>query len=247
MADRAAPRRRARSRERLHALRHSRARRRPLALSRAWRSRCPPDGTRAAWPISRRSTACVQAAVRRRRVRSASAVVDAMVVGIGGASIDGHNVRGLYEFGRPRAVTLEDMAYAVERAEHVRLEDDRMLLQLFPQDFTLDGRSGKRKPHGATMLAPGSQRPHRHGLRAGARRHRDRGAPGFLRGGGNGVRAGGRRLRRRFARGSRPRRGGGGYRHAFERTGGLRRRSRLAGAQHSAFRPIISRATSPSA
>ena len=56
----------------------------------------------------------------------------------------------LYEFGRPRAVTLDDMAYAVERSEQVRLEEDRMILHLFPQDFTLDGRSGKRYPRGST-------------------------------------------------------------------------------------------------
>jgi cell division protein FtsA len=94
-------------------------------------------------------TACVQAAVRRAEFEAKS-VVDAMVVGIGGASVDGHDVRGLYEFGRPRAVTIEDMAYAVERAENVRLEEDRTILQLFPQDFTLDGRAGKRYPRGAT-------------------------------------------------------------------------------------------------
>jgi cell division protein FtsA len=94
-------------------------------------------------------TASVQAAVRRAEFE-AQVAVDGIVVGVGGTSVDGHNVRGLYEFGRPRAVTLEDMTYAVERSEHVRLEEDRMILQLFPQDFTLDGRSGKRYPRGST-------------------------------------------------------------------------------------------------
>jgi cell division protein FtsA len=94
-------------------------------------------------------TASVQAAVRRAEFE-AQVAVDAIVVGVGGGSIDGHNVRGLYEFGRPRAITLEDMAYAVQRSELVRLEEDRMILQLFPQDFTLDGRSGKRYPRGST-------------------------------------------------------------------------------------------------
>jgi len=79
----------------------------------------------------------------------AGVVVDAMVVGIGGISVEGHNSRGVYEFGRPRTIALEDMAYAVERAEQVRLEDDRAILHLFPQDFTLDGRSGKRYPRGS--------------------------------------------------------------------------------------------------
>ena len=72
-----------------------------------------------------------------------------MVVGIGGVTIDGHNSRGIYEFGRPRPISIEDMAYAVERSEQVRLEDDRAILHLFPQDFTLDGRSGKRYPRGS--------------------------------------------------------------------------------------------------
>ena len=79
----------------------------------------------------------------------ARVVVDAMVVGVGGVTIDGHNSRGIYEFGRPRPVSIEDMAYAVERSEQVRLEDDRAILHLFPQDFTLDGRSGKRYPRGS--------------------------------------------------------------------------------------------------
>ena len=65
------------------------------------------------------------------------------------SSVDGCNSRGIYEFGRPRPVTLDDMAYAVERGEHVRLEEDRMILHLFPQDFTLDGRAGKRYPRGS--------------------------------------------------------------------------------------------------
>jgi len=92
---------------------------------------------------------CVRSAVRKAEER-AHVPVDGMVVGIGGATVDGHNARGLYEFGRPRPITIEDMAYAVERSELARLEEDRMLLHLFPQDFTLDGRSGKRYPRGST-------------------------------------------------------------------------------------------------
>ncbi len=92
-------------------------------------------------------TACVRNAVGGAETR-AGLSVDAVVVGIGGNSIEGANSRGVYEFGRPRPVTLDDMAYAVERSERVRLEEDRMILHVFPQDFTLDGRSGKRYPRG---------------------------------------------------------------------------------------------------
>ncbi len=94
-------------------------------------------------------TVCVRSAVRQAEER-AHVPVDALVVGMGGGGIDGHNGRGLNEIGRPRPVTLEDMEYAVKRSELGRLEDDRMNLHLFPQDFTLDGRSGKRYPRGST-------------------------------------------------------------------------------------------------
>jgi cell division protein FtsA len=41
-----------------------------------------------------------------------------------------------------------DLGYAVERATRVTMEDNRMLLQVFPQDFTVDGRAGFRNPQG---------------------------------------------------------------------------------------------------
>ncbi len=82
--------------------------------------------------------------------RSAQISVDAAVIGVGGSTVDSSNSRGLYEFGRPREIDPGDLGYAVELASRVRLEDDRLLLQVVPQDFTLDGRAGYRNPRGAT-------------------------------------------------------------------------------------------------
>jgi cell division protein FtsA len=73
--------------------------------------------------------------------------VESAVVGVGGMGVSGAQGRGLYEFGRPREVDAEDMAFAVRRASQVLLEPDRLLLHVLPQDFTLDGRAGYRKPH----------------------------------------------------------------------------------------------------
>jgi cell division protein FtsA len=106
------------------------------------------------WSKSRLSdqqalTVCVRSAIRQAEER-AHVPVDSLVVGIGGSTIDGHNGHGLNEIGRPRPITLEDMEYAVKRSELGRLEEDRMILHLFPQGFTLDGRSGKRYPRGST-------------------------------------------------------------------------------------------------
>ncbi|MEO8662247.1 MAG: cell division protein FtsA [Bryobacteraceae bacterium] len=82
--------------------------------------------------------------------RVAGVSVEGAVVGVGGTSIAGFDSRGLYEFGRPRAVEADDLSYAVDQATRTRLEEDRLLLQVFPQDFTLDGRSGFRNPRGLT-------------------------------------------------------------------------------------------------
>lgn len=72
---------------------------------------------------------------------------ESTVIGIGGA-VSGVNSRGVYEFGRRRDIEPDDLRYAVELAARVRLEEDRQVLQICPQDFTLDGRAGYRNPKG---------------------------------------------------------------------------------------------------
>ncbi len=83
----------------------------------------------------------------------------------------------------PVPVTLDDMAYAVERSEQVRLEEDRMILHLFPQDFTLGWPFGQALPARFHLFAPGSQRSHRHLLGAGAPRRYVCRSTSFLRSG----------------------------------------------------------------
>ena len=72
---------------------------------------------------------------------------ESAVIGVGG-SVAGVNSRGLYEFGRRRDIDPDDLRYAVELGARVRLEEDRQVLQICPQDFTLDGRAGYRNPKG---------------------------------------------------------------------------------------------------
>ncbi|HEY4362211.1 MAG TPA: cell division protein FtsA [Bryobacteraceae bacterium] len=79
--------------------------------------------------------------------RGAGVSIEAVTLGIGGMHVHGAQSRGLYEFGRPREVGPEDLSYAADLASDVLLERDRMLLHVLPQDFTLDGRAGYRKPH----------------------------------------------------------------------------------------------------
>jgi cell division protein FtsA len=90
-------------------------------------------------------TGSIQAAVADAE-RGGQIPVEAVTVGVGGPSIHGAQSRGLYEFGRPREIEQDDLEFAVEDAIQVRLERDRMVLHVLPQDFTLDGRAGHRKP-----------------------------------------------------------------------------------------------------
>jgi cell division protein FtsA len=78
--------------------------------------------------------------------RRAQVSPESVVVGIGGPNVMGINSRGLYEFGRKRPIENDDLRYAVELAARVRLEENQMVLQVCPQDFTLDGRAGYRNP-----------------------------------------------------------------------------------------------------
>lgn len=110
---------------------------------------------------------CLRDAVEEAE-HNAQVSIDGAVVGVGGCDVQGANSRGIYEFGWPREVEPEDLAYAVERASHVRLEDDRVLVHVFPQSFTVDGRAGFRKPQRALCsrleanvhVVTGSQQEH---------------------------------------------------------------------------------------
>jgi cell division protein FtsA len=86
----------------------------------------------------------------RQVVRTAEAMagepIGAAVAGVGGPSVRSQQGRGLYEFGHRRPVERSDMEYAVELAARARLDDDRTLLQVLPQDFTVDGRAPLAHP-----------------------------------------------------------------------------------------------------
>ena len=77
--------------------------------------------------------------------QSARISVGAAVVGIGG-SVRGANCRGFLDLGRLRTVDQRDVNRAVERASRVRLQEDRLVLQMLPQDFLVDGHPGHRDP-----------------------------------------------------------------------------------------------------
>src|SRR5947207_2893923 len=77
--------------------------------------------------------------------------VESAVVGMGGPTIRGANGRGVVELGHVREVEQRDVTRVVDRASRVQLQEDRMILQMFPQDFVVDDHPGHRDPR--KMLA----------------------------------------------------------------------------------------------
>lgn len=84
----------------------------------------------------------------REAETNAQVLVESVAAGLGGPSVEGLQGRGLYEFSRARELEANDLAYAVELGTRVRLEEDRMLCHVLPQDFTVDGKPGYRRPVG---------------------------------------------------------------------------------------------------
>ncbi len=85
-----------------------------------------------------------------RALREAEATagisVESVVVGMGGPTLRGANGRGVLELGQMREIEQRDVNRVVNRAARVQLQEDRMLLQLFPQDFVVNDHPGHRDP-----------------------------------------------------------------------------------------------------
>jgi cell division protein FtsA len=82
---------------------------------------------------------------------AAGVSIESAVVGMGGPTLRGANGRGVLELGRVHEIEQRDINRVVNRAARVQLQEDQMLLQLFPQDFVVDDHPGHRDPR--KMLA----------------------------------------------------------------------------------------------
>lgn len=89
----------------------------------------------------------IRGAVREAE-RSAQLPIGSAVLGAGGATVGCASGRGGYEDDYRRKLNQEDVNLVIERAAHVQLDDDRMLLHLCLRDFSVDGRRGFRDPRG---------------------------------------------------------------------------------------------------
>jgi cell division protein FtsA len=76
----------------------------------------------------------------------AQVAVENVVAGIGGLTVRGANHRGRHDLGRPREIAQRDINRAMDRAMRIQMSEDRMLLQLLPQDFVVDEHPGFHDP-----------------------------------------------------------------------------------------------------
>jgi len=106
----------------------------------------PSDG----WAKSRISdqqavSACVLAAVEEAEAM-AQTTIETVVAGMGGLTARGANSRGRMDLGRPREIEQRDINRSMERALRIQLTEDRMVLQMLPQDFVIDDQPGFHDP-----------------------------------------------------------------------------------------------------
>jgi cell division protein FtsA len=90
-------------------------------------------------------TESIQRALKDAEAR-AQAPVGSACVGVGGPHLRGANGRGVLDFGQPREIEQRDVNKVVDRASRVQLQEDRTVLQLYPQDFVVDDHPGHRDP-----------------------------------------------------------------------------------------------------
>ncbi|HEY3840116.1 MAG TPA: cell division protein FtsA, partial [Bryobacteraceae bacterium] len=88
---------------------------------------------------------CVLKAVQQAEAM-AGQQIETITAGFGGLTTRGANTRSKSDFGRPREIEQADVNRAMKSALRVALAEDRMVLQLLPQDFVVDDHPGHRDP-----------------------------------------------------------------------------------------------------
>jgi cell division protein FtsA len=75
--------------------------------------------------------------------------IDAAYVGMGGAQIRGMNSRGVIAISRRnRDITEEDVYRVMDQARAISVPTDREIIDVLPQEFTVDGQDGIGNPIG---------------------------------------------------------------------------------------------------
>jgi len=88
---------------------------------------------------------CIRAALAEAQA-CAEVNVESAAVGMAGQTVRGGNGQGSVDLGHVREIEPRDVKRVVEHARRVKLGEDRMILQVYPQDYVVDGYPGHRNP-----------------------------------------------------------------------------------------------------
>lgn len=85
----------------------------------------------------------------RRASQEIGQEIETVVVGVGGAHVDGINAQGFVPiYPRSRAITREDVLQVINHSRQIVLPPDREMIQALPREFRVDGQRGILKPIG---------------------------------------------------------------------------------------------------
>jgi len=94
------------------------------------------------------TTEAVRKAVEEAELMS-GAQIDSAYVGIAGAQVRGHNSKGVIAVSRRnREIGRPDVDRVIEQARSIALPADREIIDVIPQEFTVDGQDGILNPVG---------------------------------------------------------------------------------------------------
>jgi len=88
---------------------------------------------------------CILRSVQQAEL-AAGVQIETITAGFGGLTVRGANTRSRLDFGRVREIEQTDVNRAMKGALRVALAEDRMVLQILPQDFVVDDHPGHRDP-----------------------------------------------------------------------------------------------------
>ena len=96
--------------------------------------------------VERRGVSANVLASVQQAEEMARLIVESVTVGCGGLTVRGTHTSSRLETGRPREIEQRHINQAMGKFLRMPMAEDRMMLQMYPQDFSIDGQPGFRDP-----------------------------------------------------------------------------------------------------
>ncbi|MFA6582770.1 MAG: cell division protein FtsA [Elusimicrobiaceae bacterium] len=109
----------------------------------------PCKGVKGGVVVDIQETASVIEQAIEEAEKSVGVTVETVYLGVRGSHLESKNSHGAYNISRSdKEITPEDVLYALDNAKAISLQNNRDILQIVPQSFTIDGQKGIPNPQG---------------------------------------------------------------------------------------------------